>query len=149
MSRFITIEGGRFELRECITCGVLYAMPAVLLDQDRKDGGYRYCPNGHQQGWSKEDSEQDKIRRERDKLIQQLARVEDEKREAIVVVEREKDRLVAIAKAETKKLKKRAAAGTCPCCQRSFNNMTEHMKKQHPKFVAAEITNVVPLKKKA
>jgi hypothetical protein len=44
------------------------------------------------------------------------------------------------------KLKKRTSAGTCPCCTRTFANMAEHMKKQHPDFVAEGGANVVRLK---
>lgn len=33
-------------MRECITCGVMHAMPAVLLDQDRSEGGYRIVLTG-------------------------------------------------------------------------------------------------------
>jgi len=29
------------------------------------------------------------------------------------------------------RLRKRAAAGTCPCCKRSFSNMAEHIKRRH------------------
>jgi 4-hydroxy-3-methylbut-2-en-1-yl diphosphate synthase IspG/GcpE len=31
-------------------------------------------------------------------------------------------------------LAKRAKAGVCPCCNRTFSNMAEHMKKQHADF---------------
>lgn len=120
-------------------CGISFAVPSWWEVKRREDHTTFYCPNGHAQSFLSE-SDEEKFRRERDNARQQLARVEDEKQEALRAVER--------AKAETKKLKKRAASGTCPCCQRSFSNMTEHMKKQHPKFVAAEVTNVVALKAK-
>lgn len=148
MSETVLIRGGHFELRECITCGVMHAMPAVLLDQDRSAGGYRYCPNGHQQGWSKEDSEETKIRRERDSLKQQIAQRDD-----MIAHERrqteEARRQVEQGKKEAKRLAKRAAAGVCPCCTRTVEQLARHMKTKHPGFVAAEVTNVVALKKKA
>lgn len=53
---------------------------------------------------------------------------------------------VAAAKKETKRLKKRAVAGTCPCCHRTVNAMVRHMKTKHPEFVAQDTTNVVPIK---
>lgn len=148
MTETVLIRGGRFELRECITCGVMHAMPAVLLDQDRSSGGYRFCPNGHQQGWSKEDSEETKIRRERDVLKQQIAQRDD-----MIVYERrqaeEARRQVEQAKKESKRLAKRAAAGVCPCCTRTVGQLARHMKTKHPEFVATEATNVVAMKKKA
>lgn len=94
-----------------------------------------YCSYGHEQYYVAGETEEQKLRRERDRLAQRVAQVEDERNEA----------QMAAAKAEraTKRLKKRAAAGTCPCCQRTFANMTAHMKGQHPEFIA---DNVVKLK---
>lgn len=82
-----------------------------------------------------EKTEIDNLRRERDRLAQRVAQKDDEIKD--------KDREVAAQKGVVTKLKKRAAAGTCPCCQRSFSNMTTHIRKQHPEFVAE---NVVQLK---
>jgi hypothetical protein len=145
MGETVTIKDGRFELCECITCGVLHAMPAVLLDRDRAEGGYRYCPNGHQQGWSKEASETERIRRERDRLKQDQARLEDERR---LAEERASLATVRAEKAERakKRLEKRASAGTCPCCSRTFSNMSTHMKRQHPSFVQDGGAKVMPFK---
>lgn len=120
-------------------CGIVFAVPSWWQQKRREDHTSFYCPNGHQQSFSSE-SDEEKFRRERDIARQQLARLEDENRTALAAAEK--------ARKETKRLKKRAAAGACPCCHRSFSNMTEHMKKQHPKFVAAEIANVIPLKKR-
>lgn len=144
----IDINGGRFTLRECITCGVLHAMPACLVERDRAEGGYRYCPNGHQQGWSKEASEQEKTRRERDRLKQQTARLEQEAADAWAQAEASRQRAEKAERA-TQRLKKRASAGTCPCCSRTFANMAEHMKQKHPELLAEGGTKVVPLKRTA
>lgn len=121
----------------CITCGVQFVLPNALYDHQVKKGGYHHCPNGHKQGWSIEESELARTRRERDNARQQVARAEDEAREALAKVSR--------IDAEMKRLKKRASAGTCPCCQRNFSNMSRHMKSEHPDFIAE---NVVKLKAK-
>jgi len=135
-------------MRECITCGVFHAMPAVLVDRDREQGGYRYCPNGHQQGWSKDQSENEIIRRERDRLKQDAARLVEEASAAQSEAFEQRERAI---KAETinKRLKKRAAAGACPCCKRTFANMAEHMKHRHPDFIADAGAKVVPIKRTA
>ena len=44
------------------------------------------------------------------------------------------DSLVAMRGVNTK-LKKRVAAGVCPCCQRSFINLRRHMTTQHADYV--------------
>lgn len=97
-----------------------------------------FCSYGHKQFYVQGESEAAKLRRERDRLAQRVAQVEDERNEA--------QQAAAKAERATKRLKKRAAAGTCPCCQRTFLNMTAHMKGQHPEFVG---DNVVKLKQKA
>lgn len=138
MARFTVQE--TIETLECASCAMTFGVPDRFVADRRNDHKSFFCPAGHSNSYSGE-SDEEKMRRERDNARQQLAMVEEEKLDALRAVER--------AKAETKKLKKRAASGTCPCCQRSFSNMMEHMKKQHPKFVAAEVTNVVSIKKKA
>lgn len=37
------------------------------------------------------------------------------------------------------KLKKRAANGVCPCCNRTFVDLARHMAGKHPTFLAEEI----------
>lgn len=120
------------------TCGISFAVPQWWHKGKRETHAWFYCPNGHQQHYTQE-SDEEKMRRERDIARQQLARVEQEKVAALARAQK--------AERSEKRLKKRSAAGTCPCCQRTFSNMTTHMRKQHPEFVA-EQTNVVPLKKK-
>lgn len=133
-----------FTWKKCPICGVNYGLDKDF-DDHRLNGAKSndgcplnwYCPNGHSLVYR--DSEADKLRRERDQLKQQQARLEDEARAA-----RER---AAKAEAATKRLKKRASAGTCPCCQRTFSNMATHMKRQHPEFVAEGGAKVVPLKR--
>lgn len=110
----------------CFRCGVVFGVPEHWLKSRREDKESFWCPNGHQQAFVK--SLVDQLRQERDSLRQQMSRVIDEREEQRKIV---------------KRLQKRAAAGTCPCCHRTFSNMATHMKKQHPDF------NVVPLKVKA
>lgn len=58
------------------------------------------------------------------------------------------ERRVSAAKGQVTKLKNRTAAGVCPCCTRSFENLKRHMATKHPAFTdepqAAD--NVVTLK---
>lgn len=121
----VMVLGVRCEEYICITCGVPYTCPEAMMENQRKIGGYHHCPNGHSQGWDKEDTEIAKLRRERDRLKQNEARLEDELR---------------LERLQASKLKKRASAGICPCCTRTFSNMSRHMKTKHPDY------NVVPLK---
>lgn len=135
----------QFTWSNCITCGVRYAVPTRLMDHQRKEGGFHYCCNGHQQGWSKEDTEDEKVRRERDRLKQRLAQKNDElaadRRRSNDKIEAERERTRAAERREAAqkgnvtKLKKRAARGVCPCCQLHFTNLERHMNTKHPEFI--------------
>ena len=121
-----------------VDCGISFAVPLWWIQGKRCNHSYFYCPNGHHQHFTGE-SELEKVRRERDLARQQIERAEQEASEALEKAFK--------AERATRRLKKRAAGGTCPCCQRTFSNMAQHMQKQHADFIAEEI-NVVPLRAK-
>lgn len=139
MSGTITIEGVTHEWHVCITCGVVYTIPQAVIANQRKEGGYHTCCNGHSQGWGKEQSENEKTRRERDQLRQKLAEKDDEirakEREAAAALTN-----LASERAKAAKVKKRASAGICPCCNRTVGQMARHMKSKHPQFVAEAVS---------
>lgn len=121
-----------FVIMHCGKCGIEFHVPDFFQEERKKTGKGWYCPNGHSRVYRESDA--DKFRRERDRALQQIA---------------ERDDLIAAKEREIKRIKKRAAAGTCPCCQRTFANMSTHMKRQHPEFVKETGANVVPIKKRA
>ena len=118
-------------------CGLSFQVPSWWVKGRRNTHSWWYCPNGHRQHFAAE-SDAEKYRRERDVARQQVARAEQQAAD--------EHRRAELLQKQKRRLEKRAAAGTCPCCKRTFSNMTTHMKKQHPEFVAE---NVVPIKKKA
>ena len=132
----------------CYKCRCEMWIPQNLEQAARRSSKIEFfCAYGHGQIFAEGESEETKLRRERDRLVQQAARLEDEKRRA------EEEASLARVRAEkaekaTKSLKKRTSAGTCPCCNRTFGNMAEHMKHQHPEFVADSGAKVVPIKRK-
>jgi hypothetical protein len=62
--------------------------------------------------------------------------MEREQREAATLRERAIVAETAQRKAENsiKRLKKRSAAGVCPCCNRTFKELANHMKSKHAQF---------------
>ncbi len=128
---FVTVECGK--------CGCRFGLPEKFQKDKLESKDTFYCPNGHPRAYC--ESTADKLRRERDRLTQQLAERDDR----IAAEQARADK----AERATKRLQKRTAAGTCPCCQRTFSNMTEHMKHQHPQFVCDTGAKVVPIKRKA
>lgn len=133
------------ELETC-WCGMPFMLSKDLRYQARNRGHTIYCPLGHTITWK--ETEETRLRRERDRLKQDQARLEDEKRWAEQQAQMARERADKAEKA-TKRLKKRASAGTCPCCNRTFANMAQHMKHQHPELLSENGTKVVPLKRPA
>jgi hypothetical protein len=115
-----------------------------LEEARREDGGSFYCPNGHSLSFG--EGENTKLRRERDRLKQEQARLEEETQLAWKAEGEQRARAAKAEKRVTQQ-NKRAAAGTCPCCQRTFSNMATHMKQKHPEFVADTGARVVSIRK--
>lgn len=93
-----------------------------------------FCPHGHEQFFTVGETEADKLRRERDQLKQQAARLIEEASDARREADTERRRSAA-ARGQVTKLKKRAAAGVCPCCNRTFQDLARHMAGKHPEFM--------------
>lgn len=122
-----------FEEQDCIHCGVRFGVPPGYTEQRRADRGTFYCPNGHSMAYK--ESTADVLRRERDKLKQNEAWYED-RLKAERASREAAERKLAASKGQITKIKKRAAAGICPCCSRHFTDLERHMGTKHPGFVA-------------
>lgn len=130
------------EVRTCCTCGISFAVPPKWIERRRDDHLTFYCPNGHHLHFPQE-SDAEKANRllqqERQKLDQALADARTQ-REARVRAEADwhkasqsRDR----ARLKLKNARHRAAAGVCPCCGRTFHQLSEHMADKHPEFQKA------------
>src|SRR5262245_14216706 len=105
-----------FKFLQCGTCGVHHAIPLAMYDSKHSEGGFWHCPNGHQRGFGT-----GTVTAERDRLKQQLAQRDDE----IAELSAARRKAEAGRTAAEKKLAastKRAMAGVCPCCSRTFSN---------------------------
>ena len=112
-------------------CGTRHAIPSELHDfQQRQHRDGRkvtavYCPLGHTHvpaGESESERLQARLERERARNARLLA---------------ENDQLEASRnayKGAATKARKRAKAGVCPCCNRTFQQLARHMASQHPDF---------------
>ena len=110
---------------ECPACGVKYAMPTKLRDKREETGDSFYCVNGHSLSYA--DSEVKRLRRAVDAKTAEANRLRDQ----YFAEQRQHE--------ETQKklrgLKKRTAAGVCPCCNRTFSQLGRHMQIKHVEFV--------------
>jgi hypothetical protein len=109
-----------------------FGMKPEFVQQRRDDHKNFYCPQGHDLCFGG--------RSKAERLAEQLER---EKRlrgwsEASLTAVRDQlgatERSLVGHKAAKTRIKNRIAAGVCPCCNRSFQNVEKHMSGQHPDF---------------
>jgi len=114
-----------FKIEHCFNCGVPFCITTELQERRLRDHKTFYCPNGHGQVYTGETKAQ--------KLARKVARLEsemDQKNARIERIERSRSAM----KGQVTKIKNRVAAGVCPCCNRTFQNLARHMKGQHPQY---------------
>lgn len=121
--RIISLDGVSSVVTDCVQCGCRFTVPQPMWDSQRESGGFHFCPSGHKQGWSEGGTINAQLRRERDRLKQRVAQKDDD-------IQQLKNS-VAAQKGQVTKLKKRASAGVCLCCNRTFQNLARHMATKH------------------
>jgi len=106
---------------DCATCGVLFAITTDYEKRRRNDAKGFYCPNGHGHSWH--ESEADRLR----------ARAEEAERSVSYWREEyaTEKRQHNSTKGTVTKLRKRAEAGMCSSCNRTFKNYAKHMRDKH------------------
>lgn len=113
-------------------CGIRYAIPKTLHDyveRQHNDGKPQtdiFCPLGHRWAFAGE-SQVSKERKRVERLERQLASREEDLRSETIAHRATKGKLT--------KQTRRVTNGVCPHCDRSFVQLTRHMKSQHPECV--------------
>jgi hypothetical protein len=126
------IEGVTLEAINCCNCGVTFAMPETWLDTFRKDPARTfYCPAGHGNVFRK--SIEQRLRDELERKNRELADAERQTKMLAGDLRSQKFKTQS-AQMHAAKLKKRIKNGVCPCCQRTFKNLAEHISHMHPEF---------------
>lgn len=108
----------------CCNCGVVFGLPSVIEENRRKTGGNFYCPNGHPMVYK--NGEYDKLKRRARDAEAQVIHERDQRQAA--------ERSAAATRGQLTKLKNRVANGVCPCCHRTFKQLTAHMARKHPDY---------------
>jgi hypothetical protein len=120
----------------CARCRTLIWLPTALYDAARHSPAITfYCAYGHSQHFPAGESEADKLRRERDLLAQRIAQRDDEiarQRQMRETTERQ----LAATRGVVTRIKNRVGHGVCPCCNRSFGDLSRHMAMKHPTWSA-------------
>lgn len=123
----------------CNGCGIPYGLPKGFLPDRRRDGKSWTCPNGCVRLF-RETEETLRAQRAEAELeaARSLARREAQRRERAEQEARISEYQRRAAKGQLTKAKKRIAAGVCPCCNRTFQNLANHMAGQHPDYAETD-----------
>jgi len=116
----------------CYKCAVLFAMPVAWDTEFRKTHQEFYCPAGHRQYYSGESTEE-KLRREVANLQTTIERKEAYEAELRSRNSKLTRRCSAVRGVVTR-IKNRVGAGVCPCCNRTFQALANHMQSKHPEY---------------
>jgi len=117
---------------QCGTCGVWHGIPQVMFDSCYQEGGFWTCPNGHSRGYG-----EGSTAKQLEKEIKRRKWAEENALSARKEAKKSELRRIA-QKGVTTRLKNRAKAGVCPCCNRTFKQLAAHMKNKHPDFADKE-----------
>jgi len=130
---------GKLSVIHCANCGIAFGITTDFEERRRADHKDFMCPNGHSNFYNGE-SEEEKLRRENQRLTQNRAYLEDQIRNREQQAEYERNRAKAF-KGHLTRTKKRVSAGVCPCCNRTFKDLARHMETKHQGYAEKESCN--------
>jgi quinolinate synthase len=105
-------------------CGIALAIPENLNSYvHRHKGKEVYCPLGHSFVYN--DTTEERLAEERRQHAATKSLLHQEERSH------------AQTRGQLRREKKRVAAGVCPCCNRTFQQLSRHMKNKHPEYKPA------------
>ncbi len=119
----------------CGECGGVYAIAQRYHQTCYEEGSAWNCPYC-KVGWgfACNNGENDRLRRQLKAALsaeQRERAAHDQTRSALEHTERRR----RAEKAAKTRVRNRVAAGVCPCCNRTFQNLARHMQSQHPEVV--------------
>lgn len=137
MTTFTAVD--TFEIEHCYKCGMAFAMTTEFQRRRRNDHKMFYCPSGHPQHYTGM-SDSDRAQKLAGQLDIERSRLESERRMR-ASVERQLDYQKRARKSVSTRLQKvkvRVGHGVCPCCNRTFRSLADHMATKHPTYAAAK-----------
>lgn len=133
MSTTITIE---LIAEACLTCGVVFGLSNSHQKQLIQTGSTYWCPNGHGQHYTARKQAEEQIKELQNKLSQEREAAEYW-RKSYYGEQEDHDgtkRRLSATKGALTKTKRRVGSGTCPCCSRTFKQLSRHMRDKHPDY---------------
>lgn len=120
-----------FRVVSCYTCSLRFGITSELYKRAVTDAqGSIFCPAcGNRTRWCESD-DQKRIKELNEKLALSQQQLRNSQQQAMNEMSRRSAAEEAAKKAERKL--KRVNAGVCPCCNRTFQNLAQHMSLKHP-----------------
>lgn len=114
---------------KCASCQIDFGIGADFMRRRREDHQGFYCPNGHSNVYNGPSNAEQRAKHAEQELAaaRSLAARESERRR---LAEGQR----AAARGEVTRLRKRISNGVCPCCDRHFSNLDDHMACEHPDY---------------
>lgn len=128
---------------ECSQCGGVIGLSRTWVDNARALGDFKqqfWCPYcGERQGWgvSQHEKEVERLAAEKatlERRVQYLRESRDDAQKEAAHFRRSRDGM----KGQLVRTKKRVSNGVCPCCNRHFARLADHMKTKHPNYGTKE-----------
>lgn len=138
--------GAWHRMEQCYTCKVQHSIPETLYQSALQSANVGskaisiHCPYGHTWVYKSQNRihEDEQIRLERDRLKQKLAEKDDTIRDKNDQLAG-KDRQLAATRGTVTRIKNRISKGVCPCCNRTFQDLMQHMLVKHPNYKKEKI----------
>lgn len=122
-----------YSIIACCQCGMTFGLDSSFEDILRRDKKTFYCPNGHSQGFYG-NNEADRLKKELEQEQKRRGWAEST-RDAAIKRRDHMERRARAYRGILTKTKNRIKHGVCPCCNRTFKNMADHMKTKHPSYI--------------
>lgn len=133
MTTFTETVVETFHVVSCYTCSLRFGITSELYRRVVTDAiGSIYCPACGKLTCWRESEDQKQIKSLKQKLeweANNAMRQKETKERA--------EASLAAQKGLVTKMKKRASAGVCPCCKRTFKQLAAHMSHMHPEYAKA------------
>lgn len=124
-------------METCINCGLPFSFPVSLYNELQR-GNTRnfYCPNGHGQHYARstEQKLREQLEKQKQEAAEQIRKAQETEKFWLDHWQAQVDENKKV-KRELKRVKKRAHNGVCPCCNRTFQNVQNHIQNKHPELI--------------
>lgn len=136
--------GYGWEESKCWKCEEPMAFRSGRIEHARKSHTPLHCPFGHANYWNLGKSEKEKLQEQLDDERRRRQRLEQRVAEKDDAIRHERNRANGY-KGHATRITKRAKAGVCPCCNRTFKQLAAHMANKHPEFTPIALEEGVSL----